>query len=98
MIDKTNLAGISTKDIDLYKVSEWSEEQQSEDDESIVLYNCEERGKDVFDEYYEELYFIYKVNKKFGADHYSISEVEYTCTVVSKTFYRTKELVKETTD
>ena len=46
-----------------------------------------------FVEYYDELYFVYEINKKYGTDYYFADTVK-DCKVVSKTFYRTKELIK----
>lgn len=88
LIEKANFAGKS--DVDVYEVSDWSLEKSGEDDEEKVLYNCEENGKELFSEYYEDLYFVYEINKKYHADSYSASDVK-NCTVLKKTFYRTKK-------
>lgn len=91
LIDKELME--SNEDAKIYKVSDWSEEKLEGDDvETKKLYNCKEKGKEVFDKYYEELYFVFEVNKKYGSDHYFANEVE-ECKVVSKKFYRTKKLV-----
>ena len=93
LIENVNFSKKS--DFPVYKVSEWSEKKTSDNDEKIVLYNCTENGKEVFDEYYEELYFVYLVNKKYGTSHYFASSVNSSCKVESKTFYRTKEEYKK---
>ena len=88
LIEKENFSG---NEIKAYKVSKWSTDKK--DGEKKVLYNCIDKGKEVFDEYYDELYFVYEINKKYGTDYYFASNVT-DCKVVSKTFYRTKELIK----
>ena len=90
LIEKTNFTG--KNDVNVYKVSKWYEEKK-EDSEKKVLFNCEENGKLVFPDYYEELYFIYEINKKYNTDYYYSNGVK-ECKVVSKTFYRTKKEIK----
>ena len=50
-------------------------------------------GKLVFPDYYEELYFVYELNKKYNSNYYYSNGVK-ECKVVSKTFYRTKKEIK----
>lgn len=88
LIEKENFSGSS---INAYKVSKWTTDKK--DGEERVLYNCMDNGKEVFNEYYDELYFVYEINKKYGTDYYFADTVK-DCKVVSKTFYRTKELIK----
>ena len=85
-----------SKKTEFYEVSNWSEKKIDSDSvEEATLYNCVKDGKELFKEYYEELYFVYLVNKEFQTDYYFASQVDKTkCEVVSKIFYRTKELVK----
>ena len=90
LIEKTNFTNKS--DVNVYRVSKWNEEKK-EDSEKKVFYNCEENGKLVFPEYYEELYFVYELNKKYGSSYYYSDDVNI-CKVVSKTFYRTKKAIK----
>ena len=44
-------------------------------------------------DYYEELYFVYELNKKYNSNYYYSNGVK-ECKVVSKTFYRTKKEIK----
>ena len=90
LIEKENFVN---KDINVYKVSKWMSKKTKDDMEERILYNCKSNGKEIFDRYYEELYFVYEINKKYGTDYYFASDVK-DCEVVSKTFYRTKELIK----
>ena len=69
------------------------EEKKKDDMEERILYNCKSNGKEMYDRYYEELYFVYEINKKYDTDYYSVSDIK-DCELVSKTFYRTKELIK----
>ncbi len=93
LIDKVNFSETDQK-IDYYKVSNWSEQKKNDTDEEITLYNCIDNGKEVFDEYYQELYFVYRINKEYETSYYFASSVKSVCQVVSKTFYRTKEVLK----
>ncbi len=82
----------------IYKVGEWTDKRVNEDDQEMKVYNCKDKvsGKEVFDDYYQEYNFIYKVNKKFAKENASIDSVKSTtCEVVEKTVYRTKELADE---
>lgn len=92
LIENVNFTG--SNDFPIYKVSDWSEKKTNDDDEEIVLYNCTDNGKQVFDEYYQELYFVYLINKKYNTDHFFASTVDSICKVEKKTFYRTKEEFK----
>lgn len=90
LIEKEDFSG---KNISVYKVSKWMEEKKKDDMEERILYNCKSNGKEMYDRYYEELYFVYEINKKYDTDYYFVSDIK-DCEVVSKTFYRTKELIK----
>ena len=93
LIDNASI--VDRDSVVIYRVSEWSEEKPSGDDiEERVLYNCVSEGKEVFDQYYEELFFVYEYNKKYDADIYFADNVtEDNCKVVTKTFYRNHDLV-----
>lgn len=83
----------SKKDMKIYIVSDWKEKEISGDNtETKTLYNCiDGSGKELFDNYTEELYFVYQINKEYGTDYYTSSSVS-ECNVVSKQMYREKEL------
>ncbi len=83
-------------EIPIYQVSEWKTEKlDGKDTEKQTLYNCKDNGKEIFDEYYEELYFVYRYNKQFGTDHYFAKTIDSSnCEVVSQEFYRTIKRVK----
>jgi len=87
-------AFFNKKDIPVYKVSGWSETRNSADDEEKTLYNCIVDGKELYDEYYEELYFVSKINEDFGTANYFADSINGTCQVLTKTFYRKKEIYK----
>lgn len=92
LIDDENFS--KNKDVKVYDITEWSEKKATDDDDERVFYNCIENGKEVFDDYYEELYFVYQVNKKYGTDAYYASGVK-NCQVSKKTMYRTKTLAEK---
>ena len=87
-----------TKDVPFYEVGEWTETKPEGDDvEEITLYNCLDNGKEVFDDYKEELFFVYQINKTYETDVYFANDVENSgvCEVDSKTFYRTHKTVEQ---
>ncbi len=96
LIDNYEINDVS--DIPIYEVSEWTEEKLTGDDvEEITLYNCKDSGKMVFDEYYEEYYFIFMVNDRYNESTRSLDGIrrKTSLDIVSKTFYRTKKLMEE---
>ena len=88
---------VKATDIDkaeLYEVGEWTTEKIT-GGEKKVLYNCLKNGKEIYPNYYEELYFISLLNKDNNTNYYFAEDVHSTCNVVSKTFYRVKEKYKK---
>ena len=61
--------------------------------EKKELYNCKENGKEVFDDYKEDGYFVYQTNKKYGTSNFYPEDVK-DCNIVTKTFYRKIKEVK----
>lgn len=90
LIEKANFAD---KNVPMYQVGDWVDKKENSDDEEMTFYNCTDNGKEVFDEYFEELYFVYQVNKKYGTNYFFASRVTQ-CEVVEKTMYRTKKLLE----
>ncbi len=82
------------KNIPIYKVTEWTETKPKGKYDEKVLYNCLDGGKEKYDEYVEEPYFVAVINNDYGSNHYSASTIRNECVVVKKTFYRTKKLIK----
>lgn len=95
LIDNASL--VDPNSVIIYRVSDWSPNKpDGEDFEERVLYNCLDGEKEVFDQYYEELFFVHEYNKKYGTDIYFANGVSSSnCEVVSKTFYRTHALADE---
>lgn len=92
LIDNQDPANYET--LSIYKVSDWSKDKPNGESEKKVLYNCLDGGKEKYDEYTEELYFISNINNDYGKDYYDAKSMNSECEVVTKTFYRTKKLVK----
>ena len=95
LIDNASLN--DKKEMKIYLVSEWTDEALSDDEdiEQRTMYNCvDSNGNNVFDTYYEDMYLVYKVNKKFNVVHYLVDEIS-ECTVTSKEMYRSKVLSDE---
>ena len=90
LIEKANFAD---KNVPMYQVGDWVDKKKNSDDEEMTFYNCTDNGKEVFDEYFEELYFVYQVNKKYETNYFFASRVTQ-CEVVEKTMYRTKKLLE----
>ena len=81
--------------IPIYKVSDWSlNKPNGKNVEEKVLYNCLDGGKEKYDNYVEGQYLVALVNNDYGSSHYNVNTIEDECEVVSKTFYRTKKLMK----
>ena len=78
----------------IYKVSEWSEKKPKGKSEKRVFYNCLDGGKEKYDEYTEELYFISNINNDYGTSYYEVKSMNSECVLVTKTLYRTKKLIK----
>lgn len=94
LIDKVRFSG-NYNDVPIYKVTDWSLEKPKGDNiEEKTLYNCLDGGQEKYPEYYEELYFVSRINDDYGRSHYFANTVDTDCKVVSKTFYRIKEQIK----
>ena len=94
LIDSVRFSG--EKNADIYEVSDWNEKKSKDENvEEKVLYNCKDNGKMKFEEYYDELYFVYLINKDYNSSYYFANQIKEECEVVSKTFYRTKTLVEK---
>lgn len=96
LLDAADFA--NTEEVPVYEVSEWSAKKLEGDNvEEKELYNCLDDDKEVFEQYTEELNFVYHYNKKYGTDEYFVDSFKESseCEIVTKTFYRTKEEVKK---
>ena len=96
LLEKENFA--DTKNVPFYEVGEWTEKKpEGNDVEEKEMYNCLDNDQEVFDQYHEELYFVYQVNKKYETDFYFAKDVDNdgVCEVETKTFYRTHKQLEE---
>lgn len=88
---------VSSSNYKVYKISKWQEKMGSSlEAETSKLYNYQKNGKIVLDEYVgaKELVILYNNNEQKNAKTIDdINLKEYN--VITKTFYRTKELVRE---
>lgn len=92
LIEHTDLTAVDKAKV--YEVSAWQEKEMTGADKT-TLYNCENGGKELYPEYYDEQYFVYKINQDNGTNYFAASSVEKTCKVLSKEMYRTKKEVEE---
>ena len=91
--DKSN---ITDEEGVFYRVTDWSENKDSNDNDQIKLYNCTINGREKYANYYEDNYFLYMASMDFNKEYTSVSQIDSnTCKVVTKTFYREKELSKQ---
>ena len=83
--------------IDIYVVSEWSEEKPTAKDgeeiEERILYNCMDGSKVVYDEYYEEKLLPYLVGRDYNETLRRLEAIESKTdlNIVKKKYYRTKK-------
>ena len=83
-------------DVKVYKISDWYTESTTLDnEEQKTLYNCLDGENYKYDDFYEEDYFISRINLDYGSNHENISTLSGECKLVEKKFYRTKELIKK---
>lgn len=92
IIEKYNSTG--SGDVNIYKVGKWSEKESGKNLEKKTLYNCKLNGKNMFDEYLEEGYMVSLINKDYNSEYFDAMDVSELCEVVTKDFYRTREVVE----
>lgn len=96
--DEYLIDGVFANNLDnapIYKVGEWQEEEITEPNaQSMELYNCEENGTNILEQYVPSSYLVFYVNRTYGTNAYFTDGIT-ACKVVKKTFYRTRELVEE---
>ncbi len=81
----------------VYELGEITDEKVNEEDESIILYNYSENGKEMLNEYVTFRTFIKKYKELTGNTINDPSEVSNASglELLTKNVYRTKTLVKE---
>ena len=89
LIEKTKINDFES--VEVFKVNNWQEDNNIPNAQSKTLYNCKIKGKEVYDNYYEEFYFVSMINKDYGTNYYLSNDVNDTCKVVKKKFYRSKK-------
>ena len=80
--------------MEIYKVSRYNLERPSDKNvEAVNLFNCLDKDNNpIYDEYYEDNYLVYLMNKEHGKNYYAINDVEPSvCKLDRKVYYRTKE-------
>ena len=91
LFHSTNISNDS--DNKMYSLSDWSTEKKS-GYKAKEMYNCTKDGKELFPKYYDEAYFVSRINNKFETDYYFADNIIDECKVVKKTFYRKETLIK----
>ncbi len=79
----------------IYQVSDWSSKKHSDDNQTVVFYNYQEDGKEVFDKDLEQDIFLYEFNKLYGTSYGSIEQIPQQDAVVEKTMYRYMKKVSD---
>ena len=81
-------------DYTVYKISKWNDKKKDNYNDSMKLYNCDNNGKELFNTYLEEGYFLYKLGVQYDDVYYNIDSINNNlCKVVSKNFYREKKAI-----
>ena len=80
--------------VKIYKVGKWDDKELSKSYEKVTLYNYLVNGKEKYNEYYEDEYFIYRVATDTNKKYLFIRDIEKDYKVVTKEFYRTKKIEK----
>ena len=96
--DEYLIDNVLANDLDdavVYKVGEWQEEEiTGANVQTAELYNCDDNGSNLLEQYVPSSYLVFYVNRTYGTSYY-FSDGITACKVVKKTFYRTRELVEE---
>lgn len=86
---------LSDKTYSIYRVSNWSIQRMTEDDDSKKVYNIKEKNKTIFEDNYEEAMFVAKVNNYYNEDYKDLTEIKKAHKVTTKTVYRQRIKVGE---
>lgn len=76
----------------ILKISDW-DTKKSSNSEKKELYNCvsANSSKNIYDDYYEEKFFLYRINSDYGTNYSKVEDIDSNiCTVDKKIFYRTE--------
>ena len=76
----------------ILKISDWNTKKSS-NSEKKELYNCIsfDSSTNIYDDYYEENFFLYKINSDYGTNYSKVEDIDSNiCTVDKKIFYRTE--------
>lgn len=76
----------------ILKISDWNTKKRS-NSEKKELYNCIslDSSTNIYDDYYEENFFLYKINSDYGTNYSKVEDIDSDiCTVDKKIFYRTE--------
>lgn len=76
----------------ILKISDW-DTKKSSNSEKKELYNCIslDSSTNIYDDYYEENFFLYKINSDYGTNYSKVEDIDSNiCTVDKKIFYRTE--------
>jgi len=88
---------VSSNNYRVYKVSSWQDKiGDSLEAQTAKLYNYQKNGTNILEDYVFAKELVEKYNKNENENARTISDIDTSIvSVVSKTFYRTKKLVKE---
>lgn len=89
---------INNKTYTIYKVSDWTENKEYENNDMEVVYNITKKGKLLLNDYYQKDLLIKVVNRELHKDYKKISEVKKDYKLVSKKLYRKKTKFREVTN
>lgn len=79
----------------IYQVSPWSTKEHKDDNQSMVFYNYQKDGKNLFEENLELELFLYEYNKLNNSSYKSVKEIPNQESIVRTTMYRHMEKVSD---
>lgn len=83
---------VQSNEMIVYKISDWKT-KKDKNSEQQKMYNCidSSTSSNVYDDYYEKNFFLYKINSDNGTHYFDVKEIDSSvCDVDTKTFYRTE--------
>ena len=93
LIDKEKIT--ANFNVTIYKISDWNKNiPDSGNYEKKELYTCLNNNK--YNDYYEELYFLYMINKDYNKKYTSINEIDSNiCKYKKNEYYRSKNIIDD---
>lgn len=79
----------------VYQVTNWYYDKQESFNEERMVYNLKYEGKNIFDDFYEDILFLNYVNHYLSTDYKSVDQIDKKYEISSMKQYRKRSKVKE---